>query len=102
LSFGVWVAQPERDVWEANVVTKVFFLFSASPAIEVSCEYMVVVAVVVVGRVWCGGVKVGVEGGEEVLDLCSGYLVVWAEIDPRDVDGGDEFACFEGPCGCLV
>ena len=81
-----------------------FFLFFAHPAVKISGKYIVMTMEVLWGMrgMRGGSMEVVVQGGVKVLDFCSGYLIVRAQIDPGYVNDGYKFAGTEGPGCCLV
>ena len=56
------VPDPNGDVWESLVIDEVLFLFYAHPAVEISGEYTIVMAIEVLWRVWRGGMEIIIQG----------------------------------------
>ena len=59
---------------------QVFFLFCSYPAVEVSCENVVLMTVKVLYQMWGGGVKEVFEGEMQLFDFRSEDFVVGADV----------------------
>jgi len=80
---------------------QVLFLFCSYPAVEVSCENVVLMTVKDVYQVWGGGVEGVFEGNMQLFYFRSETFIVVADLYSCDTDGWNEIFFCESPSRCL-